>query len=61
VTNVTTRSFDINKPGDEVDQMKGGIVGGSILCGVLKVGDQIEIRPGEVSRNQNGQIICNPI
>jgi translation initiation factor 2 subunit 3 len=31
--------------------MKGGIVGGSILCGVLKVGDQIEIRPGEVSRN----------
>ena len=41
--------------------MKGGIVGGSILCGVLKVGDQIEIRPGEVSRNQNGQIVCTSI
>lgn len=55
------RSFDVNKPGDEIEDMKGGIVGGSILQGVLKVGDQIEIRPGEISRNQNGQIICQPI
>jgi len=31
--------------------MKGGIVGGSILSGVLKLGDKIEIRPGEISRN----------
>tara|TARA_B110000503_G_C6871186_1_gene298739 strand:- start:52 stop:168 length:117 start_codon:yes stop_codon:yes gene_type:complete len=38
--------------------MKGGIVGGSILSGVLKLGDLIEIRPGEISRNQNGQIVC---
>jgi len=41
--------------------MKGGIVGGSILQGVLKVGDEIEIRPGEVGRNENGQIVCTPI
>ena len=34
--------------------MKGGIVGGSILTGILKVGDDIEIRPGEITRNQNG-------
>ena len=32
------RSFDVNKPGCEVDDLKGGVAGGSILRGVLKVG-----------------------
>jgi len=41
--------------------MKGGIVGGSIIKGVLKIGDEIEIRPGEISINKNGQFICTPI
>jgi len=40
------RSFDINKPGTRPDDLQGGIVGGSILQGVLKVGDEIEICPG---------------
>lgn len=31
------RSFDVNKPGFEVDDLKGGVAGGSILKGVLKV------------------------
>ena len=31
------RSFDVNKPGAEVDELKGGVAGGSILRGVLKV------------------------
>ncbi len=31
------RSFDVNKPGAEVDDLKGGVAGGSILKGVLKV------------------------
>ena len=31
------RSFDVNKPGCEVDDLKGGVTGGSILKGVLKV------------------------
>lgn len=31
------RSFDVNKPGCEVDDLKGGVAGGSILKGVLKV------------------------
>jgi len=29
--------FDVNKPGCEVDDLKGGVAGGSILRGVLKV------------------------
>ncbi|HEX08336.1 MAG TPA: translation initiation factor IF-2 subunit gamma [Thermoplasmatales archaeon] len=40
------RSFDINKPGARPDDLQGGIVGGSIFHGVLKVGDEIEICPG---------------
>jgi translation initiation factor 2 subunit 3 len=40
------RSFDINKPGTPLDKIKGGVVGGSILRGKLKVGDEIEFRPG---------------
>ena len=31
------RSFDVNKPGCEVDDLQGGVAGGSILRGVLKV------------------------
>ncbi len=40
------RSFDINKPGAHPKDFLGGVVGGSLLQGVLKVGDEIEIRPG---------------
>lgn len=40
------RSFDVNKPGSEIKDLKGGVIGGSIIQGILKVGDEIEIRPG---------------
>ena len=43
------RSFDINKPGTLPDQMKGGVIGGSIVQGRLKIGDDIEIAPGAKS------------
>lgn len=41
-----SRSFDINKPGTEVEKIKGGVVGGSLLRGKFKIGDDIEILPG---------------
>jgi translation initiation factor 2 subunit 3 len=34
---IVIRTFDVNKPGCEVDDLKGGVAGGSILRGVLKV------------------------
>jgi translation initiation factor 2 subunit 3 len=40
------RSFDINRPGKAIDDLKGGVIGGSVLKGKIEVGDQIEIRPG---------------
>ncbi|QQG40310.1 MAG: translation initiation factor IF-2 subunit gamma [Candidatus Aenigmatarchaeota archaeon] len=40
------RSFDINKPGTSYDKLNGGVLGGSIVQGILNVADEIEIRPG---------------
>lgn len=58
---IIIRSFDVNKPGFMVDQLEGGVVGGSILKGVLKVGDEIEIRPGHIDNNTKGKPRCIPI
>jgi translation initiation factor 2 subunit 3 len=45
------RSFDINKPGTPVKDLKGGVIGGSLVSGVLKKGDEIEIKPGVKVKN----------
>jgi translation initiation factor 2 subunit 3 len=58
---IIIRSFDVNKPGAEIDDLKGGVAGGSILTGVLKLGDEIEIRPGIVSKDEQGKLKCKPI
>lgn len=58
---IVIRSFDVNKPGAEVEELKGGVAGGSILRGVLKVGQEIEVRPGIVSKTSDGKIQCKPI
>eukprot|EP00954_Amorphochlora_amoebiformis_P005145 405136-Amorphochlora_amoeboformis.AAC.2 len=58
---IVIRSFDVNKPGEEVDNLKGGVAGGSILRGVLKVGDEIEVRPGIITKDKAGKLKCIPI
>ncbi len=40
------RSFDINKPGTPIDDLQGGVIGGSIREGSMKKGQEIEIVPG---------------
>jgi translation initiation factor 2 subunit 3 len=40
------RSFDVNKPGSPITQVKGGIIGGALVQGQLNSADEIEIRPG---------------
>jgi translation initiation factor 2 subunit 3 len=40
------RSFDINRPGREIEDLQGGVIGGSVLKGKISVDDEIEIRPG---------------
>jgi len=46
------RSFDVNKPGASLNELTGGVIGGSIFQGTFKVGDEIEIRPGLKVDNQ---------
>lgn len=50
------RSFDINKPGSNIEKMVGGVLGGSLKQGVLKVGDELELRPGRVVEEQNKKV-----
>ncbi len=40
------RSFDVNKPGTKIKDMRGGVIGGSLTQGTFNVGDEIEIKPG---------------
>ncbi len=40
------RSFDVNKPGAKIKDIKGGVIGGSLTQGTFKIGDEIEIKPG---------------
>ncbi|KAM5331889.1 eukaryotic translation initiation factor 2 subunit 3, Y-linked-like [Glossophaga mutica] len=58
---IVIKSFDVNKPGCEVDDLKGGVAGGSILKGVLKVGQEIEFRPGIVSKDSEGKLMYKSI
>ena len=59
---IVIRSFDVNLPGSGVEDLKGGVAGGSILQGVLRVGDEIEIRPGIVQKTTDGsKVVCTPI
>ncbi len=46
------RSFDVNKPGTPIDQIKGGVIGGSLIQGRIRKGDEIEIRPGRFSPSE---------
>ncbi|MET1128685.1 MAG: translation initiation factor IF-2 subunit gamma [Thermoproteota archaeon] len=54
------RSFDVNKPGTPIDKLRGGVIGGALIQGVLRVGDEIEISPG-VRVEQKGKIRYEPI
>ena len=56
-----TRSFDINKPGTNWNEMSGGIFGGSLLTGSIKLGDEIEIRPGQYAKKKDGSFNVIPI
>ena len=59
---IVIRSFDVNRPGQDVSNLQGGVAGGSILQGVLKVGDEIEVRPGIVTKKEeDGSMVCSPI
>src|SRR3989449_8981728 len=40
------RSFDVNQPGIPPEEIVGGVLGGSLMLGRMKGGEEIEISPG---------------
>jgi len=54
------RSFDINKPGTKIHNLHGGVLAGILKKGSLKIGDEIEIKPGITEKHAN-QITYKPI
>ena len=58
---IVIRSFDVNKPGEDVANLKGGVAGGSILQGVLRLEDEVEVRPGIVTKDAAGAVTATPI
>lgn len=40
------RSFDVNRPSTPSEKLVGGVIGGTLACGMFRVGDEIELRPG---------------
>tara|TARA_Y100000296_G_scaffold69903_1_gene84126 strand:- start:378 stop:1586 length:1209 start_codon:yes stop_codon:yes gene_type:complete len=53
---LVARSFDINKPGTKIEKLKGGVLGGILKKGKLKVNDEIEIKPGLSTKKANQEI-----
>ncbi|NIO44755.1 MAG: translation initiation factor IF-2 subunit gamma [Candidatus Aenigmarchaeota archaeon] len=49
---LVARSFDVNKPGTEIEKLKGGVIGGALIEGELKINDGIEIKPGVFLKNK---------
>ncbi|CAE6488644.1 translation initiation factor IF-2 subunit gamma [Candidatus Nitrosotenuis uzonensis] len=47
------RSFDVNKPGTRIKEIKGGVIGGSLTQGLFSVGEEVEIKPGIVNPKKN--------
>lgn len=54
------RSFDVNKPGTEIKKLVGGVLGGALKQGSLKIGDEIEIKPGQKTETQ-GKVQWIPV
>lgn len=49
---IIIRSFNINKINTKIGDIQGGVVGGSIIQGILNIGDKFIIKPGFVVKNQ---------
>lgn len=55
------RSFDINKPGTTIDNLKGAVIGGAIKSGYIAKDDIILILPGIISYDSNNNINYTPL
>jgi len=54
------RSFNVNKPGTRPRDLRGGVIGGTLVRGIIRVGDEIEIRPG-IRAQKAGKVVFLPL
>jgi len=57
---LVARSFDINRPGTTWENLRGGVLGGSLVEGQLEADDEIELRPGR-EVEEGGQSEWQPV
>ncbi len=50
---IIVRSFDVNSPGTNIVNLCGGVVGGSVTDGIIRIGDSIELKPGFVKKKDS--------
>ncbi len=55
------RTFKVSTPGMPLEDLRGGVLGGSIMSGLARVGDLIEIRPGLPVTQPDGSRVVTPI
>ncbi len=55
------RSFDVNKPGTRPEDLRGGVIGGTIIQGKVNVGDELEIRPGIPVKKEKSSLSYAPL
>ncbi len=55
------RSFDVNKPGTKPRDIVGGVLGGSLIKGEIRVGDEVEIKPGIRVEKPGGKVEYIPL
>lgn len=46
------RSFNVNHPRTNIEDIKGGVVGGTLQRGIVKVGDSVVVYPGYIVQNE---------
>ncbi|MBU2639661.1 MAG: translation initiation factor IF-2 subunit gamma [Nanoarchaeota archaeon] len=54
------RSFDINRPGASWEKLTGGVLGGALKQGTLKMDDEITILPG-LRTEEAGKVLWKPL
>ncbi len=52
-----SRSFDINRPGTKIKDLKGGVIGGSVVTGTLKDGQEVMVCPGITKNGKTKPIL----
>ncbi len=57
---IISRSFDVNKPGTKPEEFKGGVLGGILKQGRLRINDEVIILPG-IKTKTNNNIEWKPV